>query len=38
MITSYLHLFDDSLQLSDLALYRLLVGHDEVDFLSDLVL
>lgn len=34
----HLHLFDDSFQLSDLALYCLLVGQDEVDFLGDLVL
>lgn len=36
--TIHLHLFDDSFQLSDLALYCLLVGQDEVDFLGDLVL
>lgn len=34
----HLHLFDGSFQLSDLALYCLLVGQDEVDFLGNLVL
>lgn len=33
-----LHLFDGVVQVTDLALYRLLVGQDEVDLLGDLVL
>lgn len=34
----HLHLFDGIIQVSDLTLYRLLVGQDEVDLLCDLVL
>lgn len=35
---NHLHLFDGSFQLSDLALYDVLIGQDEVDFLGDLFL
>lgn len=34
----HLHLFDGIIQVSDLTLYSLLVGQDEVDLLCDLVL
>lgn len=34
----HLHLFDGIIQVSDLTLYGLLVGQDEVDLLCDLVL
>lgn len=35
---NHLHLFDGSFQLSDLALYDVLIGQDEVDFFGDLFL